>query len=78
MILERCPNNTFEDSELSFFWKLYKGALNAKRPQRSFSKIEKTNGREIGDFLTELLQQMHERSCNHFLWFPHTPKPQGS
>ena len=26
-------------------------------------------------FLTDLHHILHARSCNHFIWFPHTPKP---
>ena len=36
---------------------------------------QKIIGREIGAFLTDLHHTSYARSCNRFLWFPHTPKP---
>ena len=41
-------------------------------------KIKKSKnllGHGIGVFLTDLHHILHARSCNHFLQFPHTPKP---
>ena len=32
-------------------------------------------GHEIGVVLTGLHHILHAQSCNHFPWFPHTPKP---
>ena len=32
-------------------------------------------GYEMNLFLTYLHHILHARSCNHFLWFPHTPNP---
>ena len=41
-----------------------------------FSKISKKSfGHEISVFLTDLHHILHERSCNYFQWFPHTPMP---
>ena len=51
------------------------GALNAESPKRTFSKISKKKGREISVFLTDSPYILHERSCNHFQKFPHTPMP---
>ena len=36
---------------------------------------KKLLGREIDVFPTDLHRIWHARSCSHFLWFPHTPKP---
>ena len=43
-------------------------------PRAESHKRKKTNGREIGVFLTDLHHSLQARSSNHFLWFPHTPK----
>ena len=50
------------------------GTLDAEIP-KSNKKKRKNNGREISVFLTDLSHILHTRSCKHFLWFPHTPKP---
>ena len=39
------------------------------------AKSKKRVGHEIGVSLTDLHQILHARSCNHFLWLPHAPKP---
>ena len=52
----------------------YAGALDAESPKIQKRKCRKTNGHEICSVLKVLHHILHARSCNHFLWFPHTPK----
>ena len=49
-------------------------ALDAEN-HKSKNNINLKNGHEISFFLTELHHILHARSCIHFLWFPHTPRP---
>ena len=52
------------------------GAVNAESPKRNVSKTPKKKyGHEIGVFPTDLHYILHERSCNNFQGFPHTPMP---
>ena len=53
----------------------YAGDLDAENPKSKKKQKEKVVGHEIGVFLTDLHHILHARSCNHFLWFPHTPGP---
>ena len=49
--------------------------LSTPRALKVRIKTKRKIGHEIGVFLTDLRHILHSRSCNHFLWFPHTPKP---
>ena len=50
------------------------GALDAESPKVKVKK-SKNVGREICVFLIVVHHILDARSCNNFLWFPHTPSP---
>ena len=63
---------------------IYRRYYNLMAPPRGLStpralKVNKNKitqmRHEIDVFLTDLHHTLHARSCNHFLWLPHTPKP---
>ena len=48
-------------------------ALKVKTESKKQEKMVTSN--KVCVFLTDLNHISHARSCIHFLWFPHTPKP---
>ena len=51
------------------------GALDAESPKSNEKKNEQMFDHEINVLFMDLRHILNARSCNHFLSFPHTPKP---